>query len=133
MITPNIPHQMTPVLNPDGTMHDSWHRFFSQTTASLQDSVSEEGFVPGAQPESNINILNGESSKGRMIYDNTNNVMKINNNGTYKEISTKQESLTTAQISAIPTSKISGTWVTNSDNGKLLVGINGAFKEVAYT
>ncbi len=132
MITPNIPHQTTPVLNEDGTMQDSWHRFFSQVTASLQDSNSEEGFVAGAQPESNIALLDNSENKGRMIYDQTNEEHKINNDGKYRSISTKQN-LTTAEIAAIPTSKINNTWVTNKDNGKLLVGINNVFKEVAYT
>jgi hypothetical protein len=132
MIMPNIPHQMTPVLNPDGTMHDSWHRFFSQMTESLQSSNSEEGFIPGAQPAENIALLDNENNKGRMLYDQTNQEHKINNDGKYRAISTKQN-LTTKEIAAIPTSRINNTWVTNKDNGKLLVGVNNAFREVAYT
>jgi hypothetical protein len=133
MITPNIPHQSTPVLNPDGTMHDSWHRFLSQMTSALQDSNSEEGLVAGAQTLENISLLNTPASAGRMIYDKTNNVMKINNYGIYQEIGTRPESLTTAQIAAIPPSKINGIWVTNSDNGKIFFGVNGSFRQVAYT
>lgn len=133
MIIPNIPHQSHPVINPDGTMHDVWHRFFSQTTEALQGGVAQEGFSPSSQNETNINILNTPKSIGRIIYDNTNSAMKINNEGTYKELYTRPEQMTTTQIASILPSKINGTWVTNTDNSKLLYGINGVFKEVAYT
>jgi archaellum component FlaG (FlaF/FlaG flagellin family) len=114
-------------------MHDSWHRFFSQMTSSLQDNVSEEGFVVAAQPKENIDVLNTPKSMGRVIFNSSTNKMSVNNSGTYKEIYTRPEELTTAQIGSISPTDINGTWVTNKDNGKLLYGINGSFKEIAYT
>lgn len=89
MITPNIPHQSTPILNPDGTMHDDWHRFFSQMIKEMQNNLSEEGFTLPSQDSDSINALNIPKSIGRIIYDKTDGVAKINNNGVYKKILTE--------------------------------------------
>lgn len=89
MITPNIPHPSTPVLNQDGTMHDVWHRFFSQMTGEMQNNLSEEGFTLPSQDSDSINALNIPKSIGRIIYDKTDGVAKINNNGVYKKILTE--------------------------------------------
>ncbi len=89
MIIPNIPHKSVSVLKEDGTMSDTWHQFFSQLTDAHQQNLSEEGFVIPSQPASNIQLLNTAGNVSRIIYDKTNGVMKLNNNGTYKNIMTE--------------------------------------------
>ncbi len=123
-------------------MHPAWIHYHSQINTVLQTRLSHEGFKVTQQPTANINAMNNNiKSDGNFLYDSDEGVMKVNNfasttgiTGTnvYKEIYTRPEQLTAAQVAAIPTAQINGKWVFETDSAKLKYGINNVFREVTY-
>lgn len=138
MNIPNIGDLKHPVIESQNgqltdRMNAAWHRMFTQLVTELQKNVSNEGYVFPVQPQANVNILNTPEHTAKILYDADAQAMKVNNTGTFQEISTRPQELTNDQISAIPADKISGTWVYNTTSNKLLYGIQGVFKEVAFS
>jgi hypothetical protein len=114
-------------------LHPEWQGFFTQLIQELQQNVSNEGYFLPKQDSATVNQLNTDQSIRALLYDETEGVAKVNNAGAFKEIYTRPEEKTQAEIDQIPANQISGTWVYNTDTTKLLYGIGGVFKEVAYT
>lgn len=144
-LIPALPKDPIVVKDPvtqEYVMHPAWQHYHSQINTVLQTRLSHEGFKVTQQPTSNINLMNNQiKSDGNLLYDSDQGVMKVNNfastTGTpgtnvYKEIYTRPEQLTAAQVTAIPVAQINGKWVFESDTSKLKYGINNAFHEVAY-
>lgn len=123
----------------DYVMHPAWVHYHSQMNTVLQTRLSHEGFKVTQQPTSNITTLNTSDSNANFLYDSDAGVMKVNNQvgntnneNVYKEIYTRPEQLTAAQVTAIPTAQINGRWVFETDTTKLKYGINNVFREVTY-
>lgn len=100
LIIPNLPAKQQQLFEVIETrsgkqyhMHAVWHDFFSQLTTTLQQVLSQEGFVVPQQPTTTINSLTDDKSVGAFLYDNTTNEMKVNlnvggNTPTWKVIQT---------------------------------------------
>lgn len=86
MMIPNMP--LAKIAQPDGTIHPAWQQYFTQLTTALQQNVSNEGYIIPPLNTSQITTLTGTNTIGRIIYDTDNGVMKINNDGTFKQIMT---------------------------------------------
>lgn len=123
------------ILNDDnsGRPSEPFHRIFTNLITQLQINLSNEGYIFPSQPQTNIDQLSGEKHIAKIIYDATNKVMKLNNDGNFQEIATRNQQLTTAERLAIPAAKINGSWVYDTDLNKLYYGINSTWKEVAFT
>lgn len=123
----------TPVVNQDGTIHRAWRQMLEQLISTLQQHLPDEGHIMPQQSDSNMTKLNTDNNKSRLLYNIDKEALHVNNEGVYKPIETVRDELTTAERTAIPADKISGKWVYDTDDTKLYTGINGAWKEVAYT
>ena len=116
-----------------GKPSDALHRIFTNIITQLQINLSDEGYIFPSQNETNINSLSGTKHIAKILYDSTNQVMKVNNDGTFKEIYTRPPQLTTTERTAIPAAQINGSWVYDTDLNKLYYGINSTWKEVAFS
>lgn len=91
MITGNIkiPNlQPTAFIKPDGNLHPEILGFLSQLITVLQNNFKAEGYSLPQQNPSNILLLNTLRSVGNIIYNSTSHKAMINENGTYKTITT---------------------------------------------
>ena len=140
-LIPALPKDPIVIKDPvtsDYVMHPAWAHYHSQINTVLQTRLSHEGFKVTQQPTANITTLNTDQSTGNFLYDSDAGVMKVNNfaatsgNNLYKEVYTRPEQLTAAQVTAIPAPQINGKWVFETDTAKLKYGINNAFREVTY-
>lgn len=86
MKTPTL--NITKAANKDGTIHPELHELLSELITQLQNNLSDEGIQVPLQPTSNIILLNTPQSTGRFIYDSTEDLAKVNINGTFKTITT---------------------------------------------
>lgn len=85
----NIPNfNDTQVVDKDGFLTDAWRQTLSQLFSELQKGLSNEGVTVPQQTADNISIIQGNETIGNLIIDSTNNVAKININGTFKTITT---------------------------------------------
>lgn len=123
-----------PIADSAGNINDGWHRVFMQLFSQLQQHLSDGGYLFPAQTTDTINsLLNTSEHAAKIIYDSTTKSMKLNNENEFKEIYTRPPQLTTAERTAIPLSKINGSWVYDTDLNKLYYGINQTWREVAFT
>lgn len=87
MNIPNLPSNWQ-MVDKNGVMATPWQQFFSQLLISLNTGLSNEGIILPQQTAANIALLIGTQSIGALIYDSTNNLAKVNLNGTFKTITT---------------------------------------------
>lgn len=108
MRVPSVP--MSRMLDERGELTQAWILFFDELVQQLAETVT------------------------RFNYNDSTNKMELRN-GTAdaREIYLRPQQLTSAEIAAIPTADINGTWVFDTTASKLYYGINDAFHEVAYT
>lgn len=123
----------TPVIQENGKLHENWRQFLEHFTKTLQLHLDDHGHIMPAQPQSAITKLNTNQNKARLLYNTDTNTLHVNNEGTYKEIETKRDELTTAERTAIPSEKITGKWVWDTDESKLYTGLSGVWREVNIT
>lgn len=71
----------------NGMLTETWRMILNILFDQMQKNVSEEGFVIPSMTEENIALLIN-SVNGTLIYDKTNNLLKIKENGIFKTIST---------------------------------------------
>lgn len=91
MNIPNLPNRNVSLVDPSNKnqMHPLWHNFFDQLLTQLQQNVSQEGFNLPEQTTSNIALLQTGSPDSRtMIYNNTTHKYMVQENGTFKTITT---------------------------------------------
>jgi hypothetical protein len=91
MNIPNMPKDPLLSKNPANgqlDMHPAWQSYFSQLTTSLQQNVSDEGFVIPQVTNEQLAVLNTPASNARIIYNSDTNQMMANLNGTYQTITT---------------------------------------------
>lgn len=82
----NIPNFVQEKLvDEKGHLTDSWRLVITQLLNELQKNAGNEGLVSPSQPETTIANLTA-SQNGAMVYDSTNNAMKVNINGIFKTI-----------------------------------------------
>ena len=139
MNIPTVPNAN--FLQKDGSIHPSWHHFFTQLSQQLQAGLTEANYAPHASTE-DINKLVTVTPKtplhsrqrlhGGTVYNKTTSNCMINNDGEYRNVSTL-ENLTSAQIAAIPSGKRNGRFITDTTTNKLKIGINDAFVEITTT
>jgi len=67
------------------TESNTWNKFFSNNNTEMTHYLSDSGYLVPDLTEDQINNLDANSTKNRLIVDSTNNVLKINLNGTFKE------------------------------------------------
>lgn len=73
----------------DGYLTKPWQHTLEQLFKELQTQMSDEGHVAPSQSATNITLLDGDvTKKGALIYDETNDKLKVNVAGTIKEIQT---------------------------------------------
>jgi len=88
----NVPNVLTdPFMIPDGKggfkNNPVWIQYHMQINKEMQTNLSNEGFVmPSITTTENLAALSTTQSIGRIIYDQTTGLMKLNNNGTYQII-----------------------------------------------
>lgn len=84
----NVPnYQNTQAVDKNGYFSSPWQMLLNQLLTQMQIALSDEGFVVPSQPASEITKLTN-SSNGTLIYDSTNNLLKVNINGTFKTVTT---------------------------------------------
>lgn len=66
---------------------NEWRSIFQQLFEVLQARIGDEGIVIPSQSAANIGLLTN-SSNGTLVYDSTNNLVKINIAGAWKTITT---------------------------------------------
>jgi len=123
------------IVKPDGHIHSSWRQFFSQMVNQLQYHVSDEGYyLPRRNEESKEELdktlkklESQEKSKGGLLYATFDNKSKINNDGSYKNLST-YESLPTADIEKIKPEELSGQLLHDSDKDQMQFASEGEVK-----
>lgn len=80
----------TPVVNKDGQFTDEWRNIMQQVFQSLQLNFGNEGLVMPTQTDANITTIqnnvdnngNPTAQYGTILYDSTNNSIRISiNNG----------------------------------------------------
>jgi len=86
MILPSFLH--TKIVDKDGYPTEDFKNFLTNLVMPLQQNLSNEGYKLPFQTEENIAILDNPKSTGMMLYDEKNNVVKVNLNGTYKTVQT---------------------------------------------
>tara|TARA_R110002012_G_C11660173_1_gene612149 strand:+ start:3001 stop:3405 length:405 start_codon:yes stop_codon:yes gene_type:complete len=123
----------TPLVNKDGKIQTNWRQLLEQLTKTLQLHLDNDGHLMPTQTDVNMTKLNTNNNKSRLLYNLDKSALHVNNDGTYKEIQTLRDQLTTAERTAIPATARNGKWVEDTDDSKLYTGIGGDWKEVAYT
>jgi hypothetical protein len=85
-IFPDLPRS-TVAVKPNGEWQPEWRQFFEQLVQALQQNYTPEGLILPSQTAANITLLTN-SVGGTLLYDSTDNVGKINLNGTWHTITT---------------------------------------------
>jgi hypothetical protein len=117
---------------PASRMHSKVHQWHRQLTNELQANLSDEGYIFPQQPQTNINTLESNNPIGSIVYNSNRQTMQLSNTGTFLDIYTRPQQLTTTERLAIPADLINGTWVYDSTLNELFFGINGAWRQVAF-
>lgn len=81
---PVVP-QVPLILNND--MHPEWKLYHMQLNDYLHRNVGAEGYVAPSQSTSNIALLT-TANNGTMVYDSNAHKLKVNENGTFKTVTT---------------------------------------------
>ena len=77
------------IVTKEGYLTESWHHSLEQLFNELQQQMSDEGHIAPSQSATNIITLSGDpNKKGALLYDETNDKLKVNIAGTFKEIQT---------------------------------------------
>jgi hypothetical protein len=74
---PDIPRD-SKLVDENGEITPLWKKYFEDNTQALQSNYSPEGLAAPQQSASNIALLTGTQSTGRILYDSTNNLFKGN-------------------------------------------------------
>lgn len=73
----------------NGHLTEAWQHTLEQLFNELQSQMSDEGHIAPSQDATSIAILDGDATKaGAILYDETNDKLKVNIAGTFKEIQT---------------------------------------------
>lgn len=83
----------TRIVDDNGIMTPMWKMLFIQLFDQMQLNLSDEGFVVPSLDHVDIVKLEkpfelGGSVDGTLIYDRTNNLLKVKQNGDFKNINT---------------------------------------------
>lgn len=82
----NIPNFLNEkIVDKEGYLTAPWQNMLIQLITELQKNAGNEGLVMPSQTAANIALLTN-SSNGTLVYDSTNNIPKVNVNGTFKSI-----------------------------------------------
>lgn len=85
----NIPSfDLTHLTNADGSVHPKAKVFFDQLISVMQKILSPEGYKLPGQEAGIITQLNTPLSTSSIIYNTTTHKAMINENGTFKTITT---------------------------------------------
>ena len=85
----NIPNfQNTKFVDRSGYLTPEWQLILQQLFQELQKNTSNEGLFIPQQPTATITMLNTAASTGALLYDSTNNLLKVNLAGTFKTVTT---------------------------------------------
>lgn len=87
LFTQKIPVVPNVGLISQGDLHPAWQTYFMQLTDYLHRNVGAEGYVAPSQETTNIALLTN-AKNGTMIYDSTSHKLKVNENGTFKTVTT---------------------------------------------
>ena len=85
-VFPNLPRTKQ-LVDKDGMLTEPWQWYFSQLNRALQNTFTPEGFNLPPQTADNIALLTNSES-GSVLYNSTTNKGMINENGTWKTITT---------------------------------------------
>ena len=132
MNIPSFPASLPKFVDKNLNLHTIANSFFTTLMTVLQQNLSDQGYVIPMQDSATLAQLAAQGI-GKIIFNSDTQKMNINNNGTFQEIYTRPQQLTSVEIAAIPTADINGTWTFNTDTSELLYGINNTFRQVAYT
>lgn len=85
----NIPNFLdVQVIDSNGHFTGPWKEILSQLLGELQGRMSEESHIVPSQPTSKIALLNSTDYNGGLLYDSDAHKLKVNINGTFKEVQT---------------------------------------------
>ena len=115
-------------------VNDSFGSSVSYNTQLIQQHLGDEGYKFPFQGTSFITgNLDDTINSGRIVYDSDEQLMKVNNNGVYKEIVTSAFllELTDTEIAALPAIDKHRRFIFDTTNDKLYFAINGTLKEIA--
>lgn len=93
----NVPNfQNIQVIGKGGFFTDEWQNMLQQLITQMQNNLSDEGFHIPQQTAANIAILQTQFAaspdpsayNGVMLYDTTNDLLKVNIAGTFKTVTT---------------------------------------------
>ena len=126
---PSLPN--TEIINPTtGDLSDTHRAFFNNMVNTQQKHFNIHGILMPDQNTSTIEKLNTEDNSGKFLYDSESKEAKLNNQGTYKVISTVTDRLTTSQIGDLDLPKENGKFYEDTDTNKLFYVLNSTLKEV---
>lgn len=84
----NVPnYQNTQAVDKNGYFSSPWQMILNQLLTQMQNALSDEGFVVPSQSASEIAKLTN-SPNGTLIYDSTNNLLKVKIGGTFRTVTT---------------------------------------------
>ena len=72
----------------NGMLTEEWSHILSQLFNELQTQMSDEGHIAPSQSTTDIAQLNVTKYSGGLVYDSDVNKLKVNVNGTFKEVVT---------------------------------------------
>jgi hypothetical protein len=93
----NIPNfENVQFVDRNGYLTEKWALIMQQLITALQTNLSNEGYIVPSQTAANITQIqtnvaassNPAAYNGDLLYDSTNNKLKVNLNGAFKEIVT---------------------------------------------
>ena len=87
MNVPNLPPDKT-LVDATGKITDTWYTFFSQLIVLMQQNLSDQGIKLPQQTAETITSLNTAQSTGALLYDSTNDLLKVNIDGTFRTVTT---------------------------------------------
>jgi hypothetical protein len=84
---PTLPREK--LVTASGDIHPAWRSFHGQLLTYLQANLSQQGYkVPQLTPDQITQLEADSNTVNTLVIDSTNDVAKINLNGTFKTIQT---------------------------------------------
>jgi hypothetical protein len=76
------------VVDEKGHFTEHWKGVFERLFSELQSQMSDESHITPSQPTSNITLLSNTKYIGGLLYDSDTKKLKVNLDGTFKEVAT---------------------------------------------
>lgn len=78
----------TQIVDKEGHLTDGWRAIFIELFSVLGDNLSDEGFRISTQNGTDIETIKPKAHHGTVIYNSTTNKLMVNEEGTFKTVTT---------------------------------------------